>query len=125
MITFDHSCTRTRTMSAFVQPTAVFPPTQPDDPNSPVLFKDNISLVQTQITTVRSLAHEALNAMYVIVLHCLTPPFFFSKIFIISKGAYQPGSNPAHTAGTFVLSPPLLLSAPILRWRYSQTIWPR
>jgi hypothetical protein len=56
----------TRTMSAFVQPTAAFPPAQPDDPNSPVLFKDNISLVQTQITTVRSLAHEALNAMYVI-----------------------------------------------------------
>jgi hypothetical protein len=52
-------------MSAFVQPTAAFPPAQPDDPNSPVLFKDNISLVQTQITTVRSLAHEALNAMYV------------------------------------------------------------
>jgi len=57
----------TRTMSTFVQPTvtAVFPPAQPDDPNSPVLFKDNISLVQAQITTVRSLAHEALNAMYV------------------------------------------------------------
>ena|SRR6266702_2272982 len=52
-------------MSAFVQPTAAFPPAQPDDPNSPVLFKDNISLMQTQITTVRSLAHEALNAMYV------------------------------------------------------------
>ena len=65
MIVFDHSFTRTRTMSAFVQPTAPFPPAQPDDPNSPVLFKDNISLVQTQITTVRSLAHEALNAMYV------------------------------------------------------------
>ncbi|KAF8274133.1 hypothetical protein EI94DRAFT_1794766 [Lactarius quietus] len=50
-------------MSAFVQPTAAFPPAQPDDPNSPVLFKDNISLVQTQITTVRSLTHEALNAI--------------------------------------------------------------
>ena len=54
-------------MSAFVQPTPAFPPAQPDDPNSPVLFKDNISLVQTQLTTVRSLAHEALNAMYVAV----------------------------------------------------------
>jgi hypothetical protein len=64
-------------MSAFVQPTPAFPPAQPDDPNSPVLFKDNISLVQTQITTVRSLAHEALNAI---------------------KGAYQLGSSPAHTA---------------------------
>jgi len=64
-------------MSGFVQPTAAFPPAQPDDPNSPILFKDNISLVQTQITTVRSLAHEALNAI---------------------KGAYQPGSSPAHTA---------------------------
>ena len=53
--------------SSFVhpQPTA-FPPTQPDDPNSPVLFKHNINLVQTQISTVRSVAHEALNAMCVI-----------------------------------------------------------
>jgi hypothetical protein len=91
-------------MSAFVQPTAAFPPAQPDDPNSPVLFKDNISLVQTQITTVRSLAHEALNAMYVTA----TPPIAqhrssFSEIFIISKGAYQPGSSPAHTAGASIL----------------------
>ena len=54
-------------MSSFVhpQPTA-FPPTQPDDPNSPVLFKHNINLVQTQISTIRSFAHEALNAMYVL-----------------------------------------------------------
>ena len=28
----------------------------------------------------------------------------FSKIFIISKGAYQPGSSPSHTAGPSVLS---------------------
>ena len=28
----------------------------------------------------------------------------FSEIFIISKGAYQPGSSPAHTAGLFILS---------------------
>ena len=64
-------------MSAFVQPTPAFPPAQPDDPNSPVLFKDNISLIQTQITTVRSLAHEALNAMYVTVpTHCSTSPFY-------------------------------------------------
>jgi hypothetical protein len=57
--------------SSFVhpQPTA-FPPAQPDDPNSPVLFKHNINLVQTQISTVRSVAHEALNAMC--VLH--SPP---------------------------------------------------
>ena len=53
-------------MSSF-QPTA-FPPAQPDDPNSPALFKGNIDLVQTQISTVRSLAHEALNAMYVLTL---------------------------------------------------------
>src|SRR5258707_15350192 len=54
-------------MSSFVhpQPTA-FPPAQPDDPNSPVLFKHNINLVQTHISTVRSLAHEALNAMCVL-----------------------------------------------------------
>ncbi|KAI0001668.1 hypothetical protein BJV77DRAFT_1063092 [Russula vinacea] len=62
-------------MSSF-QP-AAFPPAQPDDPNSPVLFKGNIDLVQTQISTVRSLAHEALNAI---------------------KGAYQPGSSPSHAA---------------------------
>lgn len=57
--------------SSFVhpQPTA-FPPAQPDDPNSPILFKHNINLVQTQISTVRSMAHEALNAMC--VLH--SPP---------------------------------------------------
>jgi hypothetical protein len=53
-------------MSSFIhQPPTAFPPTQPADPNSPVLFKDNIDLVQSQITTVRSLAHQALNAMYV------------------------------------------------------------
>ena len=28
----------------------------------------------------------------------------FSEIFIISKGAYQPGSSPSHTAGPSVLS---------------------
>ena len=28
----------------------------------------------------------------------------FSEIFIISKGAYQPGSSPAHTAGPSFLS---------------------
>ncbi|KAN0124822.1 hypothetical protein V8E52_001374 [Russula decolorans] len=66
-------------MSSFVhpQPTTAYPPAQPDDPNSPVLFKQNINLVQTQISTIRSLAHEALNAI---------------------KGAYQPGSSPAHAA---------------------------
>jgi hypothetical protein len=64
--------------SSFVHPQpAAFPPAQPDDPNSPVLFKGNINLVQTQISTVRSLAHEALNAI---------------------KGAYQPGSSTAHAA---------------------------
>jgi hypothetical protein len=52
-------------MSSFAHPPpTVFPPAQPDDPNSPILFKDNINLVQTQISTVRSLAHEALNSMY-------------------------------------------------------------
>ncbi|KAI0308165.1 hypothetical protein B0F90DRAFT_1680647, partial [Multifurca ochricompacta] len=67
-------------MSTFVQPPpTVFPLAQPDDPNSPTLFKDNINLVQTQISTVRSLTHEALNAI---------------------KGAYQPGSSPVHTAET-------------------------
>jgi hypothetical protein len=52
-------------MSSFVhpQPASSFPPAQPDDPNSPVLFKHNINVVQTQISTIRSLAHEALNAM--------------------------------------------------------------
>jgi len=67
------------TMSSFVNPppTATFPPAQPDDPNSPILFKNNINLVQTQISTVRTLAHEALNAI---------------------RGAYQPGSSPAHAA---------------------------
>ena len=51
-------------MSSFGHPPpTAFPPAQPDDPNSPVLFKHNINLVQTQISTVRSLAHEALNAM--------------------------------------------------------------
>lgn len=66
--------------SSFVhpqQPTAFPPGAQPDDPNSPVLFKHNINLVQTRISTIRSLAHEALNAI---------------------KGAYQPGSSPAHAA---------------------------
>jgi hypothetical protein len=53
-------------MSSFGHPPpTAFPPAQPDDPNSPVLFKHNINLVQTHISTVRSLAHEALNAMYV------------------------------------------------------------
>src|SRR6266404_4597570 len=102
-------------MSTFVQPTvtAVFPPAQPDDPNSPVLFKDNISLVQAQITTVRSLAHEALNAMYVSFpypyKHLLSP----SETFLTSKGAYQPGSSPAHTAGTFYSSSPIYTN---IRW---------
>ena len=50
------------------QPTASFAPSQPDDPNSPVLFKHNINLVQTQISTIRSLAHEALNAMCVLFI---------------------------------------------------------
>ncbi|KAI0296249.1 hypothetical protein BC826DRAFT_1006081 [Russula brevipes] len=69
-------------MSSFVHPPpTAFPLAQPADPNSPVLFKDNIDLVQTQITTVRSLAHEALNAI---------------------KGAYQPGSSPAHAAESLV-----------------------
>lgn len=90
MIAFSHSFTRTRTMSAFVQPTAAFPPAQPDDPNSPVLFKDNISLVQTQITTVRSLAHEALNAMYVTA----APPML--NITLLSLRSYhQQGCLPA------------------------------
>lgn len=53
-------------MSSLVHPPpTAFPPAQPDDPNSPILFKDNINLVQTQISTVRSLALEALNAMCV------------------------------------------------------------
>ena len=57
-------------------PTTAFPPAQPDDPNSPVLFKDNLNLVQTQINTVRSLAHEALNAMCVLVARGgAFPPF--------------------------------------------------
>ncbi|KAI0257181.1 hypothetical protein BJV78DRAFT_1115893 [Lactifluus subvellereus] len=65
-------------MSSFVHPQpAVFPPQQPDDLNSPALFKDNITLVQSQISTVRSLAREALNAI---------------------KGTYQPGSSSAHAA---------------------------
>ncbi|KAH9997699.1 hypothetical protein BJV74DRAFT_248186 [Russula compacta] len=56
-------------MSSFAHPPpTAFPPSQPDDPNSPVLFKDNLNLVQTQISTVRSLAHEALNAMCVLIL---------------------------------------------------------
>src|SRR6266581_3276304 len=60
--------------SSFVHPPpTVFPPAQPDDLNSPILFKDNVNLVQTQIATVRSLAHEALNAMYVLPTH-LSPP---------------------------------------------------
>jgi hypothetical protein len=62
-------------MSSFVHPPpAAFPPAQPDDPNSPMLFKDNINLVQTQISTVRSLAHEALNAMYVPPPLAFLPP---------------------------------------------------
>ena len=60
-------------MSSFVHPPATgFPPAQPDDPNSPILFKDNLNLVQTQISTVRSLAHEALSAMCVLS-HPLPP----------------------------------------------------
>lgn len=63
-------------MSSFVHPQPpVFPPQQPDDLNSPALFKDNITLVQSQISTVRSLAREALNAMCVRShpLHALVP----------------------------------------------------
>ncbi|KAH9982848.1 hypothetical protein BGW80DRAFT_1161895 [Lactifluus volemus] len=59
----------------------MFPSSQPDEPNSPALFKDNITLIQSQISTVRSLAQEALNAI---------------------KGAYQPGSSPAHAAENLV-----------------------
>ena len=56
-------------MSSFIHPQpAAFPPAQPDDPNSPALFKGNINFVQTQISTVRSLAQEALNAMCVLTL---------------------------------------------------------
>ena len=67
-------------MSSFA-PTA-FPPAQPDDPNSPVLFKHNINLVQTQISTVRSLAHEALNAMCVLTL----PPRLHSESLPLADG---------------------------------------
>jgi hypothetical protein len=86
------------TMSSFVhsQP-AMFPSSQPDEPNSPALFKDNITLIQSQISTVRSLAQEALNAMCVLII----PPIFpwLTEVHIVSKGAYQPGSSPAHAAG--------------------------
>jgi len=98
--------------SSFVHPPpTVFPPAQPDDLNSPILFKDNVNLVQTQIATVRSLAHEALNAMYVLSTH-LTPPQIDIELFplelmrmscFVSKGAYQPGSSPTHAAGINLL----------------------
>jgi len=97
-------------MSSLVHPPpTAFPPAQPDDPNSPILFKDNINLVQTQISTVRSLALEALNAMYVplafprkSISGCL-PLVDEDLLCLFSKGAYQPGSSPTHAAGTNVL----------------------
>jgi hypothetical protein len=89
------------TMSSFVhsQP-AVFPSSQPDEPNSPALFKDNITLLQSQISTVRSLAQEALNAMCVLIILSIgsSSPWLM-EVHIVSKGAYQPGSSPAHAAG--------------------------
>ncbi|KAI9512534.1 hypothetical protein F5148DRAFT_1146024 [Russula earlei] len=81
-------------MSTFVHSSpTTFPPAPPVDPNSPVLFKDNIDLAQTQINTVRSLAHEALNAIR-------SPPSAMANGHpgLCSKGAYQPGSTPAHAA---------------------------
>lgn len=69
-LNFIFSTPMSSSSSSFVHPPpTAFPPAQPDDPNSPILFKDNINLVQTQIATVRSLAHEALNAMYVSSTH--------------------------------------------------------
>jgi hypothetical protein len=94
-------------MSSFVHPPpTAFPPAQPDDANSPILFKDNINLVQTQISMVRSLAHEALNAMWVAVNSFIELSFSISAdedIALFSKGAYQPGSSPTHAAGMNVL----------------------
>ncbi|KAI0275024.1 hypothetical protein BC834DRAFT_850713 [Gloeopeniophorella convolvens] len=61
------------TMASFGHP----PPAQPEDPNSPALFKENVKTVQSQINFVRTLAHQALHSI---------------------KGAYQPGSSPAQIA---------------------------
>jgi hypothetical protein len=84
-------------MSSFVhpQPTS-FPPAQPDDPNSPVLFKHNINLVQTQISTVRSLAHEALNAMCVLHSPRLNSELSTSSSFLqlIERSAYYSAKAP-------------------------------
>ncbi|KAI0257926.1 hypothetical protein BC834DRAFT_916998, partial [Gloeopeniophorella convolvens] len=61
------------TMVSFGHP----PTAQPEDPNSPALFKENVKTVQSQISFVRTLAHQALHSI---------------------KGAYQPGSSPAQIA---------------------------
>ena len=115
-------------MSSLVHPPpTAFPPAQPDDPNSPILFKDNINLVQTQISTVRSLALEALNAMCVLSPYpvnryrgCL-PSADEDLSCLFSKGAYQPGSSPTHAAGINVLYSSILNQH---SWVISQRVLP-